>query len=566
MVNMFVTWTARSGYRSTTGGPPTEPNVNLPHSVAEILTDHVTFQLESIDRMYLNVYIPELQYEGGVVRFFHGHRGQPIASSVLMSSMTKSFVQATERFAEEHELPLIEFEKGQRKDDVMAEQLRHFEHAEGVVFIGKAQEKASVFRTETRRNPQTRQRYPWIVRSSAMVNQYYWYCLDRDFGPFFLKFCSYFPYTAKLCLNGHEYAKRQLQQEGIPYQALDNGFASWADPERLQAICEQLGPEQIDQLLRRWLARLPHPFTPQDRTAGYRYQLSVLQAEFSLTQILDRPLSGRIFFEEIIRENLDLGRPDKVQLIFDRRVSRQTPGRFRTRVLTEGVIPSLYVDYKNSRIKQYMKRVPGVSQAGVRTETTINNPRDFYLGKRLNNLPALRQVGFHANRRLLEVERLSHDCAVGEQTLHQLNRPLEINGQRTSALRTTDLRVLALWHILVLFRLLPSGFSNGDLRKQVAGLTGQLPTTITPGRMTYDLRRLRLHGIIQRIPKTHRYSVTPFGLRVALFFTRAHARLYRPSITQFNSKAPPANSRLAQHFQKLERTIDTYVREAKLAA
>jgi hypothetical protein len=134
--------------------------------------------------------------------------------------------------------------------------------------------------------------------------------VDRDFGPFFLKFCSYFPYTAKLCVNGHEYAKRQLGQEGITYQALDNGFASSADPERLQAICEQLGPEQIDQLLRRWLARLPHPFTPQDRIAGYRYDVSILQAEFSLTQILDRPLSGRIFFEEIIRENLDLGRPD----------------------------------------------------------------------------------------------------------------------------------------------------------------------------------------------------------------------------------------------------------------
>src|SRR6516164_1592858 len=123
--------------------------------------------------------------------------------------------------------------------------------------------------------------------------------------------------------------------------------------------------------------------------AGYRYDVSILQAEFSLTQILDRPLSGRIFFEEIIRENLDLGRPDQVQLIFDRRVSRRTPGRFRTRVLTQGVIPSLHVDYKSSRIKQYFKQVPGVSQVGARTETTVNNPRDFYLGKRLGNLPAL---------------------------------------------------------------------------------------------------------------------------------------------------------------------------------
>jgi hypothetical protein len=216
-----------------------------------------------------------------------------------------------------------------------------------------------------------------------MVNHYYCYCLDRNFGPCFLKFCSYFPYTSKLCLNGHEYAKCQLRREGIAYKAPDNGFVSCANLERLQNICDELGPLEIDGLLRRWLARLPHPYTEQDREAGYRYDLSILQAEFSLTQILDRPLSGRIFFEEIIRENLDIGRPDMVQLVFDRRVTKKTPGRFRTRVLTDGVIPSLQVDYRNSRIKQYFKQVPGVSEVGARTETAINNTRDFYIGKRL---------------------------------------------------------------------------------------------------------------------------------------------------------------------------------------
>jgi len=212
--------------------------------------------------------VPALQCEGGVVGFFRRHRGQPFASSALMDPMTKSFVAATERFAKDHDVPIIQFEKGQRQDDVMAEQLRHFDQPEGVVFIGKAQEKTPVFHTQRRRNPETGQAYPWIVRSTAMVNHYYWYCWDRDFGPFFLKFCSYFPYNAKLCLNGHEYAKQQLRQEEIEFQALDNGFVSCADAERLQAICDQLGPEQIASLLRRWLARLPHPYTPQDREAG----------------------------------------------------------------------------------------------------------------------------------------------------------------------------------------------------------------------------------------------------------------------------------------------------------
>jgi hypothetical protein len=150
--------------------------------------------------------------------------------------------------------------------------------------------------------------------------------------------------------------------------------------------------------------------------------------------------------------------------------------------------------------------------------------------------------------------------------MHQLNRSLEVNGQRTSALRTTDLRVLALWHVLVWFRLLPCGFANRDLREQLAVLTGQLPTTITPGRMTYDLRRLRLHGMIERIPKTHRYRVTEFGLRAALFFTRVHARLYRPAVAEVMAKSPPEGSALRRHFAKLEDEIDNRIQRAKLVA
>ena len=226
------------------------------------------------------------------------------ASAALMDPMTKAFVAALEQFAHAQGIPLITFTKDQRKDDVAATYLAQFTKPEGVLFIGKAQEKTAVCRTEKRRNPQTGTTYPWLVRSTAMVNHYYIYAVDADFGPFFLKICSYFPYNAKLCLNGHEYLKRQLTKEGIAFEALDNGILSCADPARLQALSAGLSAPLIDGLLRTWLARLPHPFTPEDRQAGYRYDLSLLQAEFSLTQVLDRPVTGRVLFEEIIRENL----------------------------------------------------------------------------------------------------------------------------------------------------------------------------------------------------------------------------------------------------------------------
>jgi hypothetical protein len=202
-------------------------------SVADILRDHVRLSVEGIDRMYLNVYVPQLQSEQGVVRFFKYHRGQPLPSAALMSPLSRGFVAQLERFVA-HDIPLVQFRKGERKDAVMAEHLRRFAGQEGVLFVGKAQEKTPVFRTEKRRSPTTGQPYPWIVRSTAMVNHYYVYAVDRDFGPFFLKFCSYFPFNAKLCLNGHEYAKRQLAKEGIAFEALDNGILSCTEPEHLR--------------------------------------------------------------------------------------------------------------------------------------------------------------------------------------------------------------------------------------------------------------------------------------------------------------------------------------------
>jgi len=535
--------------------------MSIPRSVAEILSEHVTLELEGIDRMYLNVYVPQLQREAGVASFFRFHRGHRFASSVLMDPISKEFVQKLDAYATQNGIPVVPFRKNERKDKVAARYLSEFMGNEAVLFIGKAQEKAKVLRTERRRNPKTGATYPWLVRSTAMVNQFYVYAVDRDFGPFFLKFCSYFPYNAKLCINGHEWLKQQLDMRGIAYEALDNGILSCEDPKRAQALCEMLSADKIDALLRKWLHRLPHPFTREDRAAGYRYDISILQAEFSLTQVLDRPVTGRAFFEEVIRENLDLGRPSQVQLIFDRRVTKRTPGRFRTRVITEGVIPSLHIDYKSSRSKQYHKE-----GRALRTETTINNTRDFGIGKHLRNLPALRNIGFQANRRLLDVQTVSHDCAIGEDAFDQVVRPIEVDGQRATALRFGDARTQALLNALVLFSVHTQGFTNAQLRTHLATLQGIDPEHYGAGRMSYDLRRLRLHGLIERISNTNRYQLTDQGLKVAMFFSRTYLRLLRPGLAEISQPLPPAGSVLRTAFDRLHSLIDQRCEDLKLAA
>ena len=536
--------------------------MTLPRTVAEVLSDHVVFEVECIDRMYLNVYVPQLQHAGGLLGYVQRQLGLPIASTAPLARITDRFAAAVHRFAEREAIPWVDFAKGQRKDDVMHEQLAGFTAAEGVVFIGRAQEKTPLFRTEKRRDREGKS-YPWIVKSTGVVNQFYVYCVDDDFGPFFLKFCSYFPYNAKLCINGNHWAQRQAAKAGIGFEALDNGFAAVSDPAALQRICDQLGPEQIDALLRKWLARLPHPFTAADRDAGYRYDISILQAEFSLTQMPGKPVTGRVFFEQVIRDNLDAGRPDQVSLIFARRLKRTgpraTPGRFRTRVITSGVTPSLHVDYKHATIKQYHKE-----GRALRTETTINDTRDFGIGKRLKNLPALREVGFSASWRLLRLERLSHDPITGAGHLAAVTGPvLTDGGTRVPGLPLAQARSHALLAALLIFRLLPRGFTNRDLRQITAELRG-LPA-VTAGQVTYDLRRLRSHHLIERIPRTHRYRVTSTGLHTAMILTRIHDRVLPAGLAELTQATAP-RSKLRTAATAYQAAIDDIIRDAGLAA
>jgi hypothetical protein len=516
----------------------------MPPSLAEILKKHVTFELESIDRLYLNGYVPGLQTPEAVAYFLRRHRGAKFASSVLLDEISRDLGRRIERFVRQEGIAVHRFEKGERKDDETQRRLRSFTAPEGVLYLGTAQEKFSTVRTEKRRNPATGQTYPWLVRASVLAKVYYWYIVDEDFGPLFLKFGSYFPYPVKVCLNGHEFLLRQLAKAGVAYETLDNGLRSCADAALAQRIASGLDARAIAGVFAKWMSRLPHPFPAADRAAGYDYNLSILQAEFALTQVFARPLTGRQFFEQVIKDNVTLGHPSQLQLIFDRRIMKTTPGRFRTRIITDGVIPSLHLDYKNTRIKQYHKL--GLA---LRTETTINDTRDFQIGRALGNLARLRAIGFGANRRLLGVQTAARDALQSEAAFRRIHEPLvTAQGQKIAGLRFGDSRVHQLLQALIVLSVLPGVFRARQLRA-ILGQPGQPPASAglyTPGRTTYDLRRLRLHGLIERLPGKLAYRVTAAGLRTALFYTHAYDRVVAPGFANFDPAINAAPTALRQ--------------------
>jgi hypothetical protein len=522
-------------------------------SIPELLNGHVTLQVECLDRLYLNGYIGPLATSGGLVTFMREQLGKPIPSPVVLGQVTEKFREAVKAMAEQYQIPVYQFDHKERKDDVANKIRQQRGEQDGIIFIGVAQEKAQAFQGK-----KVAGQFQFTRDKTAYVNHYYFYIEDADFGPLFIKVCSYAPWGTKLCLNGHEWAKRQLKKKGIAYEDLDNGFLSCADAQKWQEICDSLGPEEIDGLFRKWLKRIPLPLRPEDRAAGYDWSLSIWQMEVSLTQIFDRPWRGREFFEEIIRDNLDLGRPDRVQLIFDRVVTKKTPGQFRTRVIQDGVHPSLHINYKNFDLKQYFKE-----GRGCRTEGTFRNPHDFGVNKGLSNLPYLQKIGRAINRRLLEVERVSHNSGLSGDSIQRVVQPtVTDDGEKAPALKFGQPRVMALFCALTLFQHLIDGFHNRDLRTRIVDLLGVTSNEYTASQMTYDLRRLRLKGLIFRPPKTHRYFLTPHGWKIARLFTRLEARVFRPALAMFTSNDAVLPFPLRASLDRVDAQLDQLIYEA----
>jgi len=529
-------------------------------NVAQLIKDHVTLEVDCVDRLYLNGYIPTLQTPEQLVAFLRRHRGHPIPSPKLLGDLTQEYRRRVEQLARQVGAPIIPFLKGQRKDDVAKWHLARFKKPHGVVFIGVAQEKAFAFRASHQRAG--KHVHFAYSRQSVCVTHYYFYVVDPEWGPAFLKVCTYAPFAMKVCLNGHEWLKRQLTKRGIAFTALDNGIAQCGHPQAVQKLADQVSAHEVQRFFDRWLRQLPMPLRPKDFAAGYRPRLALRQMEVSLTQVFDRPLHGREFFEEVIRENLDLGRPDRVQLLFERKLMRTTPSRFRTRVIHHGVAPSLHVEYKHSGVKQYFKE-----DRALRTETTINDPSDVGIKRSLKHFDALRQIGRQVNRRLLTLERVAQDCTLSAPSLQQLVLPSVHQGQRAPGLRVGDPRVMALLGALCTMSTLTEGVTNRTLRPVVLGLLGGAAVSYTPSQMSYDLRRLVRKGVLQKLPGRHRYMLTPKGRRWALFVTKTYARVLRPGFQQLDlTMTPQVTPALRQAMAAVDEALDQMVTHAKLAA
>jgi hypothetical protein len=531
-------------------------------TIRSLLRDHVTLHVRSVDRLFLQAYIPKLMSDGMVIRFLLD-RGFPIPSPALLGRIGRAYVEAIERFASERAIPVVRFGKGASKEEVARP---YFERAAregrfGVVLVGVAQEKTSAWRGWREGGSDGHPHFEFR-RQSVFVNHYYLYLRDREWGPAFWKTCAYAPFPVWLCLNGHEWAKRQAEKAGLAFEALDNGFRSSEDAEALAQICARLSARDVWRFFHRWQKLLPSPFSAEERGRGYRYQLAFRQLELSDTRVFDRPQAGRDWFEQTIRDQLTLGRPDQVAIVFKRRITTRTPGRFSTRVINRGAEPALQIHYRASKVKQYFKE-----GRALRTETTVNDTYDFGIGRRVTkeNWEALAQIGHEINERLLSAQLEACACAPDATTLARVVLPSVEDGQPAPALRFGDPRVAALLSSLCAFSHLLEGITNKSLRARVAGL---LPG-YSARQMSYDLRRLRRKGLLLRTEGTHHYELTAEGRRLAVFFTKTYARIVNPALAELDPTLPEEiaqRSSLARSWRSFERALEARIADAALAA
>jgi hypothetical protein len=363
---------------------------------------------------------------------------------------------------------------------------------------------------------------------NRFVQQYYFYIQDRDFGRMFLRVCPYFPFSVRICLNGHEWLACRLREEGIAFEQCANAFRTCSDAVRLQALADRFSAAHIEACAHRWLAQLVPFFTDRERRhQGFGYRLFVSQVEYCTNLIFDSRAALDRLHERLLDLNRSIGHPDKIAMIFGRRITKHTDAGLKTQILDHDLgQPVIRSEYKSSSIKQYAR-----DNLVLRTETTSYHTPDLGVNKGVEHLPELRQTMATANDRYLGVQQDVLETFVDRGQLERLRQPaVSPSGRRTPGLKLDDPRLLAVLQALTCFALLAGRgrFRTTDLHATAAEALGKTTESYTLGQLRYDLAKLRGKGLVERVAGTQSYRLPTEGYRIAVLYLKLFHRIYAP--------------------------------------
>jgi len=523
--------------------------------LSELLGSHVQFTYTAWDRIVLNGYIERLQRPANLAYFFHEVAGIPCITPDVLMSRTRAYRAWVLHYLPQHNIPLMPAPKGVRKEEVVEPYYRRLRGAEGVACVLTTMEQGRTFVSYTPRYTPTSQDPNWRLLTACRKRflHYYFYVFDPVLGPMSLRVATFFPFTIACFLNGHSFLAQELDRCGVSFRKDDNAFLDVADVAVLQAAADQLTPAILQQRCAYWVRQLAPHFSADERAAidlSYRY--TIAQIELATDVIFKRSARLKALFERAAEIGILLGGADRTVHLFGRRISHRYPGRLET-VLdrrNEGH-PTLRSYYQTSFVKQYEK-----ANRLLRTETCLNDTYHLAVGRRVENLPVLREKMAATNLRYLESQAELLASTVDSGQLAALAQPTLIGLRRVPGLKLHDDRVIRLLETL----LHPGTFvANWTTRETHARLLARHRLTDADyrlGQLRYDLAKLRAKGLVERLGTSRRYCLTRLGLKLGVLLVKLRQRLLGPLATLAAQPAPPRQTRNPSQVQAAFRQVD----------
>jgi hypothetical protein len=482
--------------------------------------DSIRFAYRCLDRILLNAVIRPFQQAERVIGFFWTYRHlYPVSRNVLRDIANQYHYWVRNR-SQKWQVEIQPDPEG-RRDDFLAHCFRKAK-PDQVVAIIKAREPAAIMTAIGKdQNWHLEMKRRW-------VDQYNFYVNDHNWGPMFVRVCPYFPFSARVCLNQHDWLAQRMRQRGIRFRQSSNAFLSCSHPEALQQLADSLTPDHLSACAQKWLARFTPFFTPEERKhAGVQHRLFFAQTEFCDNLVFRRRAAVDALEQRLLDANRSIGQPTKLTVIFGRRITRYHQGKLQT-VIEDLNLPNPVIrsHYGNGFLKQYVR-----DRYILRTEPATNNVTDYGVGKALENLPQLREKLNALIDRYHDVQQDILETFVDRGQLRKLTQPTVLhNGKRIPGLKLDHPRQLAVMHSLVRFSHLAasSTFTTAELYPQVLKWLRLSPAEYKLNSLRYDIWKLRAKGLIKKIPHSRRYRLLPHGYQICLVFLKLFEKIYAP--------------------------------------
>jgi hypothetical protein len=474
------------------------------------------------DRILLNGLIQPFQQPERVIGFFSFYRNQFPVSRKVLTDIADQFGYWVKNQAEKWAAPILDAPEGRR--DEFVEPYFRKANPNQIVAILKAREPARIMTAIG----STKQNRWHLQMAQRWVIQYNFYINDARWGRMFVRMCPYFPFSARVCLNQHHWLAYRLAEEDIHFEKSSNAFLKCGNFARLQELADSLTAKDLLACGQKWLTVFTPFFTARERKdAACRHRLFFAQVEYCDNLIFHRRAALDSLGERLLDANRTIGRPDKITVIFGRKITAHHRGKLQTEIedmhLPNPVVRS---HYGHGFIKQYVR-----DHLILRTETATNNVNDYGVNKAVENLPHLRDKLSVINDNYQNVQQDILGTFVDRGQLRKLAAPTVLaNGKRVPGLKLDHPRQLALMHALVRFTHLAAGstFTTAELHPYVAEALGASIPDYSLASLRYDLSKLRAKALVEKLPHSRRYRLLPSGYSVCLIFLKLFERIYAP--------------------------------------